>query len=116
MSAARRFVLALDQGTTGSTALVVDPDGAVCARGYAELPQHFPRPGWVEHDPVRIWSTVEEAAGQALRAAGINGTEVAAIGIAINERRRWCGSAPPAGPSTTPSSGNAGVPRRCATA
>ena len=85
MSAARRFVLALDQGTTGSTALVVDPDGAVRARGYAELPQLFPRPGWVEHDPERIWSTVEEAAGQALRAAGIDGTEVAAIGI-TNQR------------------------------
>ena len=85
MSAARRFVLALDQGTTGSTALVVDPDGAVRARGYAELPQHFPRPGWVEHDPERIWSTVEDAAGQALRAARIDGTEVATIGI-TNQR------------------------------
>ena len=85
MSAARRFVLALDQGTTGSTALVVDPEGAVRARGYAELPQHFPRPGWVEHDPERIWSTVEDAAGQALRAAAIDGTQVATIGI-TNQR------------------------------
>jgi glycerol kinase len=85
VSAARRFVLALDQGTTGSTALVIDPDGAVRARGYAELPQHFPRPGWVEHDPERIWSTTEEAAGQALRAAGVAGAELAAIGI-TNQR------------------------------
>jgi len=85
VSAARRFVLALDQGTTGSTALVVDPEGAVRARGYAELPQHFPRPGWVEHDPERIWSTVEDAAGQALRAAAIDGTQVATIGI-TNQR------------------------------
>jgi glycerol kinase len=85
VSAARRFVLALDQGTTGSTALVVDGDGAVRARGYAELPQHFPRPGWVEHDPEDIWSTMETAAGQALRAAGITGADVAAIGI-TNQR------------------------------
>jgi glycerol kinase len=85
VSAARRFVLALDQGTTGSTALVVDPDGAVRARGYAELPQHFPRPGWVEHDPERIWSTMEDAAGQALGAAGITGADLAAIGI-TNQR------------------------------
>ena len=85
MSAARRFVLALDQGTTGSTALVVDGDGAVRARGYAELPQHFPRPGWVEHDPEDIWSTMETAAGQALRAAGVTGADVAAIGI-TNQR------------------------------
>ena len=52
-----RYVLALDQGTTGSTALVVDAEGAVRARGYAELPQHYPQPGWVEHDPEEIWAT-----------------------------------------------------------
>ena len=52
----RRFVLALDQGTTGSTALVIDPEGGVRARGYAELPQHYPQPGWVEHDPAQIWA------------------------------------------------------------
>ena len=65
----RRHVLALDQGTTGSTALVVDPEGRVLARGYAELPQYFPRPGWVEHDPEEIWSTVERAARAALAEA-----------------------------------------------
>src|SRR5881396_2247147 len=82
---ARRYVLALDQGTTGSTALVVDPDGRVLARGYAELPQYFPRPGWVEHDPEEIWATVERAARDALAEARIVGAEVAAIGIA-NQR------------------------------
>ena len=46
---AKRYVLALDQGTTGSTALVVDAEGEVRGRGYALLPQYFPRPGWVEH-------------------------------------------------------------------
>src|SRR2546428_5335988 len=81
----RRYVLALDQGTTGSTALVVDPDGRVRARGYAELPQYFPRPGWVEHDPEEIWATVERAARVALAEARIVGAEVAAIGIA-NQR------------------------------
>ncbi len=81
----RRYVLALDQGTTGSTALVVDPDGRVRARGYAELPQYFPRPGWVEHDPEEIWATVERAARAALAEARIVGAEVAAIGIA-NQR------------------------------
>src|SRR5438132_943885 len=82
---ARRYVLALDQGTTGSTALVVDPDGRVLARGYAELPQYFPRPGWVEHDPEEIWTTVERAARAALGEARIAGAEVAAIGI-TNQR------------------------------
>src|SRR5256884_5060526 len=78
---ARRYVLALDQGTTGSTALVVDPDGRVLARGYAELPQYYPRPGWVEHDPEEIWATVGQAAAAAPREAKASGVEAAAIGI-----------------------------------
>src|SRR5438093_293837 len=82
---ARRYVLALDQGTTGSTALVVDPACRVLARGYAELPQYFPRPGWVEHAPEEIWTTVERAARAALGEARIAGAEVAAIGI-TNQR------------------------------
>ncbi|MGH7356693.1 MAG: glycerol kinase GlpK [Candidatus Rokuibacteriota bacterium] len=83
--AARRFILALDQGTTGSTALVVDADGEVRARGYAELPQYYPEPGWVEHDPEEIWATVGKAATAALASARIAGGDVAAIGI-TNQR------------------------------
>ncbi|HEV8672888.1 MAG TPA: glycerol kinase GlpK [Methylomirabilota bacterium] len=82
---APRYVLALDQGTTGSTALVVDADGAVRARGYRELPQYFPRPGWVEHDPEEIWQTQLGAAEAALAAAHVAPREVAAIGI-TNQR------------------------------
>jgi len=82
---ARRFILALDQGTTGSRALVVDPEGAVRGSGYVELPQHYPKPGWVEHDPVEIWETAVQAIAQALGAAGITAAEIAAIGI-TNQR------------------------------
>jgi len=82
---ARRFVLALDQGTTGSTALVIDPEGAVRARGYAELPQIYPQPGWVEHDPAQIWTTTVRALGQAVASAGITPAEIAAVGI-TNQR------------------------------
>jgi glycerol kinase len=82
---ARRYVLALDQGTTGSTALVIDPDGAVRGRGYAELPQHFPRPGWVEHDPEEIWLSTRRALEAALAAARTLSAEIAAIGI-TNQR------------------------------
>ena len=78
-------VLALDQGTTGTTALVVDPDGAVRGRGYALLPQHFPEPGWVEHDPEEIWQTVLAALDQALVAARVAPGEIAAVGI-TNQR------------------------------
>jgi glycerol kinase len=82
---ARRFVLALDQGTTGSTALLIDPEGAVRARGYAELPQHYPQPGWVEHEPAQIWTTTVQAASQAVASAGIAPAEIAAVGI-TNQR------------------------------
>jgi glycerol kinase len=80
-----RYVLALDQGTSGSTALVVDAEGAVRARGYAELTQHYPQPGWVEHDAEEIWRTMTAAAGRALAEAGVSGAEVAAVGI-TNQR------------------------------
>jgi len=82
---ARRFVLALDQGTTGSRALVVDPDGAVRGSGYVELPQYYPKPGWVEHDAEEIWQSTTQAIGQALAAARVTGPEIAAIGI-TNQR------------------------------
>jgi glycerol kinase len=82
---ARRYVLALDQGTSGSTALVIDAEGTVRARGYAELTQHYPQPGWVEHDPEEIWTTVGTAARRALAEARVTGAEVAAVGI-TNQR------------------------------
>jgi glycerol kinase len=68
-------ILAIDQGTTGTTCLVVDDELTVHRRGYAELPQHFPRPGWVEHDPGQIWSSVLAAA----EAAGLDDVDTVAI-------------------------------------
>jgi glycerol kinase len=59
-------ILAIDQGTTGTTCLLVDDELTIRGRGYAELPQHFPRSGWVEHDPEEIWQSVLAAAEQAL--------------------------------------------------
>jgi glycerol kinase len=73
-------VLAIDAGTTGVTCLVVDEDARVVARGYEEFPQHFPRPGWVEHEPEEIWQATLSAARQALA-----GQEVTAVGI-TNQR------------------------------
>ena len=78
-------ILALDQGTTGSTALVLDGEGQVLARGYGELPQHYPQPGWVEHDPDEIWSTTVGAARRALRQANTRGSDIGVIGI-TNQR------------------------------
>ncbi len=69
------MILAIDQGTTGTTCLVVDDELHVQRRGHAELPQHFPRPGWVEHDPEEIWQSVLAAAGR----AGLDGVDRVAI-------------------------------------
>jgi len=80
-----RLILALDQGTTGSRALVVDEAGQVLGRGYRELPQQFPSPGWVEHDPESIWATTLAAAREALGTARVSRRDVAAIGI-TNQR------------------------------
>ncbi len=66
-----RHVLALDQGTTGSTALVIAEDGRVVGRGYREITQHFPQPGWVEHDAEEIFARTMEAAREAIAAAGV---------------------------------------------
>jgi glycerol kinase len=60
------MILAIDQGTTGTTCLLVDEELTIRGRGYSELPQHFPRAGWVEHDPVEIWQSVLDASEQAL--------------------------------------------------
>ena len=69
------MILAIDQGTTGTTCLVVDDELNTVRRGYAELPQHFPRPGWVEHDPEEIWQSVLAAAS----AAGLDDVDTVAI-------------------------------------
>jgi glycerol kinase len=79
------MILAIDQGTTGTTCLVVDGELQVRGRAYAELPQQFPRPGWVEHDPEEIWASVLAAAEAALADAGASSRELRAIGIA-NQR------------------------------
>jgi glycerol kinase len=81
-----KAILALDQGTTGSTALVIGENGAVLGRGYRELPQHFPSPGWVEHDPDDILRVTLEAAREALARARVT---PAGIGI-TNQRETVC--------------------------
>jgi glycerol kinase len=79
------YLLAIDQGTTGSTALVLAADGAVIARANREFPQHFPRPAWVEHEPDEIWASVQAAVRDALERARVDPKACAAIGI-TNQR------------------------------
>jgi glycerol kinase len=80
---APQAILAIDQGTTGSTSLVVGEDGRILGRSYSEFTQHFPKPGWVEHDALEIWEVTRRVAREALAAAG--GADVRALGI-TNQR------------------------------
>jgi glycerol kinase len=79
------LILAIDQGTTGTTCLVFDAEGRVAGRAYAEFEQHFPQPGWVEHDAGEIWEVTRRVAVQAIVDAGIQGAELDGIGI-TNQR------------------------------
>lgn len=79
------LVLAIDQGTTGTTALIVDSGIRVLASKNVEFPNHYPRPGWVEHDVDEIWRSVGEAVSGALRAADVDANRIAAVGI-TNQR------------------------------
>ncbi len=77
--------MALDQGTTSSRAILFDRDGSIAAVDQYEFSQHFPKPGWVEHDPLEIWEAQLRAARGALEKAGVEASAIAAIGI-TNQR------------------------------
>ena len=80
-----RAVLAIDQGTTGTTALVIGHDCSVLGRAYSEFTQYYPEPGWVEHDAEEIWRISLDVAERAVASADIEGAELAAIGL-TNQR------------------------------
>ncbi|MGR3782515.1 MAG: FGGY family carbohydrate kinase, partial [Albimonas sp.] len=75
------YVLAIDQGTTSTRAILFGEDRAVVATGQEEFRQHFPRSGWVEHDPSDLWSTTAATCREAMERAGVRAGEIAAIGI-----------------------------------
>ncbi|MGI6226631.1 MAG: FGGY family carbohydrate kinase, partial [Peptococcales bacterium] len=81
----KKYILALDQGTTSSRAILFNKEGKIIKQCNKEFTQIYPQPGWVEHDPEEIWQTQLEVAQKALKEAGINPAEVAAIGI-TNQR------------------------------
>ena len=81
----REYLLAIDQGTTGSTALLIDRNLTIRGKVTIDFPQHFPKPGWVEHNPEEIWGSVAEAVGTVLHESGIMAIDIAGIGI-TNQR------------------------------
>jgi glycerol kinase len=83
------MILAIDQGTTGTTCLVFDEQAEPIGRAYREFTQHFPHPGWVEHDPEELWRVTQAVAGEALSDAGLAPGELDAVGI-TNQRETVC--------------------------
>jgi len=82
------YIMALDLGTTGNRAIVFDRQGTIAGQAYRELTQYYPQPGWVEHDPMEIWEQVEWAMGAAISKAGLNPSQIAAIGLTV--QRETC--------------------------
>ena len=80
-----KFILALDQGTSSSRAIVFDHEGKIRSTAQLEFTQYFPQPGWVEHDPMEIWASEAAVIAEAISKIGINGKDIAAIGI-TNQR------------------------------
>ena len=77
----KKYYIGLDQGTTGTTTLLLDEKWNVVARGYKEHTQYYPKPGWVEHDPLELWQRVMESMSMALSEGGVSAEDVACIGI-----------------------------------
>ena len=105
------FLLAIDQGTTGTTAVVVGEDGRIAGRGYAEFAQHYPRSGWVEHDPEDLWRSSVDVAGRAIADAGVAAADLAGLGITNQRETTLCWDRGPASRSRPPSCGRTGVRR-----
>ena len=81
----QKYIMALDQGTTSSRCILFDKKGSICSMAQMEFTQIFPKPGWVEHDPMEIWSTQIAVAAKAMGKLGVTEKDIAAIGI-TNQR------------------------------
>ena len=103
------YILALDQGTTSSRAIVFDRAGQIAAKAQYPFPQIYPQAGWVEHDPMTIWDTERLAAAEAIRRAASPASASPTSG-----RLPSFGTRPPASRCITPSSGSAAGRRSCA--
>src|ERR1700730_4376285 len=77
----RKYVLSIDQGTTGTSVLIFDSEGEVRSRAYSEFTQYYPRPGWVEHDASEIWQVSIGGIAEALKAGHVRASDFDAIGI-----------------------------------
>ena len=105
------YVLAIDQGTTSSRAMLFDADMRIAAVAQEEFPQHYPQSGWVEHDPADLWATVVATTRAVLERADLKASDIAAIGITNQRETTLVWDRETGKPSTMPSSGRiAGQP------
>ncbi len=86
--ATKKYIMALDLGTTGNRAILFNKDGAIVGQAYKELTQYYPSPGWLEHDPREIWKDIQWAMQTAVRKTGIDAAEIEAIGLTV--QRETC--------------------------
>ena len=105
------YILALDQGTTSSRALIFNQKGEIVSLAQKEFTQFFPQQGWVEHDPEEIWSSQSTVLVEALLQKSIRPDQIAAIGITNSERPPLCGIERRAKPSTMRLSGRTAAPQ-----
>ena len=106
----KQFVIALDQGTTSSRCLLFDRQHNIVGLAQKEFTQHYPHPGWVEHDPMEIYSSQYGVLMEVLAQSGIDVREIAGIGITNQRETRSSGTKRPAARSATPLSGSAAAP------
>lgn len=110
----KKYIVALDGGTTSSRAVVMDHDANIISVSQREFEQIYPKPGWVEHDPMEIWATQSSTLVEVLAKADISSDQIAAIGITNQRETTIVWEKKPASLSITPLSGSAVVPPRSA--
>ena len=100
-----KYLLAIDQGTSSSRAVIYDHNTRVVSSAQQEFPQIYPQPGWVEHDPEAIWASVTAVTAGAIEKVSASAADISAIGITNQRETTLSGTVTPASASTTPSSG-----------
>lgn len=88
----KKYVLALDQGTTSSRCILFDKQGNICSMAQKEFEQIYPYAGWVEHDPMEIWASQLSVATEAMSKIGVTGENIAGLVSRIKEKRRLFGT------------------------
>ena len=109
----KKYIVALDQGTTSSRAVVMDHDANIISVSQREFEQIYPKPGWVEHDPMEIWATQSSTLVEVLAKADISSDQIAAV-LRTSVKPLLSGKKKPASLSITPLSGSAVVPQKSA--